>query len=218
MNASRRKSAHRGGRPSRLEAERLKDRILDAASALFLTQGYGATSIESVAARARVGKRTLYARFRDKAELFGAVVHRLIARLRPAGAENIFLGGGVEEILVRLADAILLAALTPEALALFRMTVAEGARFPELAAALDREGARREAIDGIARFLGSQIATGALRPLADPAFAAEEFLQLVVSVPQRRALGLGAPMTEAELRAWARNAVNLFLEGCGRRG
>jgi AcrR family transcriptional regulator len=208
--------ARRGGRPSVEEAEKLPDRILDAATALFLTQGYGATSIEAVAGRAKIGKRTLYSRFHDKGDLFGAVVHRLIARMRPAGAERLFLDGTVEEILVRLADAILRAALTPEALALFRMTVAEGTRFPELAATLDREGARREAIQGIGHFLESQVANGSLRPLADPAFAAEEFLQLVVSVPQRRALGLGTPLSEPELHAWARNAVKLFLEGCGR--
>jgi hypothetical protein len=87
---------------------------------------------------------------------------------------------------------------------------------PELAAALDREGARREAIQGIASFLESQVEAGSLRPLDDPAFAAEQFLQLVVSVPQRRALGLGTPLSEPELHAWARNAVKLFLEGCGK--
>jgi len=33
-------------------------------------------------------------------------------------------------------------------------------------------------------------------------------------LPQRRALGLGTPMTEAELDAWADDCVNLFLNGC----
>jgi hypothetical protein len=47
-----------------------------------------------------------------------------------------------------------------------------------------------------------------------PAVAAEQFLQLVVTLPQRRALGLGEPMTEAELDAWADDCVNLFLNGC----
>ena len=40
-----------------------------------------------------------------------------------------------------------------------------------------------------------------------PAFAAEQFLQLVVALPQRRALG--TPMTEAELDTWADDCVNL---------
>jgi hypothetical protein len=33
-------------------------------------------------------------------------------------------------------------------------------------------------------------------------------------VPQRRALGLGAPMSAEELDAWAMNTVQLFLKGC----
>jgi hypothetical protein len=45
-------------------------------------------------------------------------------------------------------------------------------------------------------------------------FVAEQFLQLVVSVPQRRALGLGAAMSTAEQARWARDAVALFLGGC----
>ncbi|HKF70791.1 MAG TPA: helix-turn-helix domain-containing protein, partial [Stellaceae bacterium] len=64
-------------------AERIREQILEIATPLFLTQGYGATSIEAVAKRARMSKRTVYSRFRDKAELFGAVVHRLVERMRP---------------------------------------------------------------------------------------------------------------------------------------
>jgi len=37
---------------------------------------------------------------------------------------------------------------------------------------------------------------------------------MVVAVPQRRAMGLGQRMTPAETAAWARDVVNLFLNGC----
>ena len=46
-----------------------------------------------------------------------------------------------------------------------------------------------------------------------PEFAAEQFLQLVVSLPSHSALGHGTPMTKVELDAWA-DCVNLFLDGC----
>jgi hypothetical protein len=39
---------------------------------------------------------------------------------------------------------------------------------------------------------------------------------LLVAGPQRRALGLGTPMTTEALDAWARDAVDLFLNGCRR--
>src|SRR3977135_4565260 len=70
----------RGGRPSRLESAQLSDRILDVATALFLSDGFGATSIEAVAKRAGISKRTFYHRFNGKEMLFEAVVRRLVER------------------------------------------------------------------------------------------------------------------------------------------
>src|ERR1051326_132981 len=117
-----------GGRPSREQAARLGERVLDPATLRFLSLGYGATSIEAVARRARVSKRTFYYRFRDKPALFVAVVHRIIDRLRPP-ADFPLLEGELEEILRRLAGLILRAALSPQAVALNRMIVAESGRF-----------------------------------------------------------------------------------------
>jgi hypothetical protein len=37
---------------------------------------------------------------------------------------------------------------------------------------------------------------------------------MVITLPQRRALGLGKPLTEGELDQWADDCVNLFLNGC----
>jgi len=205
----------RGGRPPRLLAEQIREQILEIATPLFLTDGYGATSIEAVAKRARMSKRTVYSRFRDKAELFGAVVHRLVQRMRPPNVnpEQFFEGGSLEAILQRLARLIIQAALSPPALALHRVIVAEATRFPELAAAVNQEGTRREAIRRIAGLLEGETQAGGLG-VTNAEFAAEQFLHILVAGPQRRALGLGTPMTDADLDAWARNAVDLFLNGC----
>ncbi len=207
-------AARRGGRPSRLRAEQIGEEILDVATALILTHGYGATSIEAIAQQAHISKRTFYHRFRDKPALFGAVVHRLVGRLRPADDTVLFAGSSLEETLLRLAQFILRAALTPEALAIHRVIVAEATRFPELAFAMNEEGTRRDAVERIAALLAGA-APG--RRLPDPQFAAEQFLQMVVSFPQRRALGLGTPMSRQELDAWARDSVGLFLRGWSAR-
>ncbi|MGO8915019.1 MAG: TetR/AcrR family transcriptional regulator [Stellaceae bacterium] len=203
----------RGGRPSRAAAEQLGETILDAATELFLTDGYGVTSIEAVARRARISKRTFYSRFHDKAELFGAVVHRVVERLRPSGDAGLFEGGTLEEILTRLARIILRAALTPQALALHRVIQAEATRFPELAQVVTDQGGSREAVSRIAALLEREARAGDLT-LENAPFAAAQFLQMVVALPQRRALGLGTPMTAPELEAWARDTVALFLNGC----
>ena len=201
----------RGGRPSRSQSEAIRERILDAATHLFLTRGYGATSIEGVAQRARVSKRTLYHRFDDKAALFAAVVHCIIDRLRPPANVPLIDGASLQEVLQRLAGLILRGMLSEQAIALHRLIVGESARFPELAAVVARE-VTTEGLRLIAGVLEREARAGNLN-LDDPAFVAEEFLHMVIGVPQRRAMGFGAPMTAVELDAWASNAVNLFLNG-----
>jgi AcrR family transcriptional regulator len=207
----------RGGRPSRLQAELIPERILDAAAALFLSDGYGVTSIESIARRARVSKRTLYQRFDGKPALFGAVLQRLVGRLRPNDAERLFVGGPLDVMLTRIAEAVLAAALAPDAIALHRLMLAEAGRFPELALIADELGARNEAIARIGALLQHAVPSpGGAANEERARFAAEQFLHMVVALPQRRALGLGPRLTADELKSWARDTVALFLHGyCG---
>jgi TetR/AcrR family transcriptional regulator, mexJK operon transcriptional repressor len=206
-------ASRRGGRPSRLASKQLGELILDAATDLFLTDGYGATSIEAIARRARISKRTFYHRFDDKAALFAAVVHRIIERLRPPANMPLLEGADIEQILQRLAAIILRAVLSPQAIALHRLIVAESARFPQLATVMAEEGSTAEAIALIAGLLEREARAGRLAP-HNPTFDAQQFLAMVVAVPQRRALGMGAPFTAGELDAWSHDVVNLFLNGC----
>ncbi|MBV8537960.1 MAG: TetR/AcrR family transcriptional regulator [Alphaproteobacteria bacterium] len=202
----------RGGRPSREAAARLGEQILDVATELFLANGYGATSVEDVARAARISKRTFYHRYADKRELFGAVITRIVERLRPADADALFADHGpLDAALLRLARVILRAALSPQAVALYRVIVAEAARFPDIAAVIAQQGRSQAAAAQIAALLAHH--DGAAASAASRDFAAAQFLQMVMAAPLRRALGLGEPMTEAELDAWARNTVALFLNG-----
>jgi AcrR family transcriptional regulator len=205
--------ARRGGRPSREASEQLGVLIVDAATDLFLTHGFGATSIEAVAQRVGISKRTFYHRFEDKPALFAAVVHRIIQRLRPRADVPLIEGADLQAMLERLAALILRAALSPHAIALHRLIVAESARFPKLAAVVAREGATEEAVKLIAGLLEREVKAGRLE-LDNPVFAAQQFLQMVIGLPQRRAMGLGAPMSARELTAWPGDVVHLFLNGC----
>jgi AcrR family transcriptional regulator len=206
-------AGRRVGRPTRTDAELIAHRIVDAATGLFYTLGYGATTIDAVAERAGTSKRTLYDRFEDKSALFSAVVHRTIERMRPPEDVAMLQGANLQEILHGLANLILRAALSPPAIALHRLIVAESSRFPNLAAAVDKQGASQEAIRLIAGVLAREARAGTLS-LDNPEFAAQQFLHMTITVPQRRAMGMGVPMTSAEVDAWARDVVNLFLNGC----
>jgi TetR/AcrR family transcriptional regulator, mexJK operon transcriptional repressor len=214
--AKRRVKASRGGRPSLAESERLAERILEVATRLFLEDGYGATSIEQVAREAGVSKRTLYARFPDKAALFAAVLHRIVEGLRPRIDVVLDESEDLETVLRHLAGLILHAALMPQAIAVHRLIIGESARFPALAAAVNRNAANEEAVALIASLLEREAAAGTIR-LEDPRFAARQFLQMVMTIPVRAAMGLQAPMSDRELRQWPAKIVSFFLAGCGLR-
>lgn len=205
------KTVGRGGRPSRADALRLRERILEVATELFLAEGYGSTTIEAVAARAGISKRTFYHRFDDKSELFAAVVRGIIEQIRPPAGVPLIEGATLDDVLRRLAVLILHAALSPQAIALHRLVTAESARFPELLRAGD--GGRLEATTLIGGLLAREL-RGSTLGAENLAFAAEQFIHMVVTLPQRRALGFGTPMTQAELDEWADKAVGLFLDGC----
>lgn len=74
-------------------SERKRTAMLDAAQALFLTEGYERTSVDAIAARAEVSKRTVYDHFGDKQRVYFAVVDRvaaaLMTSLRAAVAEEL---------------------------------------------------------------------------------------------------------------------------------
>jgi len=210
-------SRPRGGRPTRAQAAQLDDHLLDVATTMLLEHGYGLTTVEAIAQRAQVAKRTFYHRYADKSALMTAVARRLIDRLRPPPGVPLVEGRDLRQQLEHLARLILRAALQPQALALHRLIVAEAQRFPELARAVAQAGGRAEAVGLIAGLLQRHAGAGSL-DARQAAFAAEQFLQLVVSAPQLRALGLGEPDTPEQIEQWTRRSVALFLGGCAALG
>ncbi len=57
-----------------------RQRILDAARALFATKGVDTTSMHEIARSAGVGQGTLYRRYADKGELCGALLSESLHR------------------------------------------------------------------------------------------------------------------------------------------
>ncbi len=198
-----------GGRPTVAKSAELAARVLDAAAGLFLRDGFAATSIESISAKAGVSKRTLYARFPDKEAVFLAVAQRLIAAWLAGFDAAVEAAPSLDAALLAAGQRMLAVALTPSALALHRLVVAEAGRFPELAEAL-RDAGARAGIERVGRVLCAH------RPEDSPArlaFLAEQFQHLVLAGPQARAIGLGESLGRGALDAWCRDSVALFLRG-----
>jgi TetR/AcrR family transcriptional regulator, mexJK operon transcriptional repressor len=199
-----------GGRPTAQAAAQLETTILNAATEAFLADGYAATTIELIARTCGVAKRTIYARWSGKPALFRAVLEQLMAKwLSDAG--DLSQSADLETALNEAAERILSVALTPEAVALNRLLVAESARFPELPMMMDQAGAA-EGVVRIAALLQRMIEAGEA-PAVDTIFAAEQFMHLVLAGPQRRALGLGPKLDSGQTETWRKAAVALFLRG-----
>ena len=61
--------------------DQTRNRLLDAAQALFLERGYEGTALGDVTERADLGTGTLYLHFRDKRALYEAVVRRAVLEM-----------------------------------------------------------------------------------------------------------------------------------------
>jgi AcrR family transcriptional regulator len=207
----------RVGRPRRgTEAERI-DIIIAAATRVFLKDGYGAASIDKVAHEAGVSTRTIYERFRNKAELLASVITRLVERdvVTLFGAELERLP--TRQALLTIGEIVTGRACTPDAAALFRIVAAEAQRFPALAAKM-RAGTKARVDNAVANYLRGQALRGKL-VLTDPDRAAALFMQMVCSELQECLL-FGSPdeMVKLNFAAHLQQVVDIFLNGAAPRG
>lgn len=129
--------------PSGKRAERNRRAILDAATELFIRDGYD-VGMDAIAARAQVSKVTIYNHFTGKAELFTAVVDQ--AREEAQGSvltEALGRLGGAKDVgqaLLDTARALVAGVTKPSVLALRNLVTGELRRFPELGEAWRRQG------------------------------------------------------------------------------
>ncbi|NJL78913.1 MAG: TetR/AcrR family transcriptional regulator [Richelia sp. RM2_1_2] len=116
--------------------------ILKGAIQEFLVHGFAATTMDGVAATAKVSKTTVYSYFQDKESLFLALIERLIQKkyqavFNPQKAQSIHIEASI--LLHRLANSMLEAMMgDQEALGLLRIIIGESGRFPQLAQAFLR--------------------------------------------------------------------------------
>jgi TetR/AcrR family transcriptional repressor of mexJK operon len=201
-----------------LEDERRSTRkrraILEAATAVFLRNGYLGTSMDEIAALAGVSKQTVYKHFADKERLFVEIVTSTVEEISdPVHEEvlNIADSGDIEADLRDLARRQLARVMQPRLLQLRRLVIGEASRFPELGATFYERGPGRT-IAALAPSFERLAARGVLR-LEDPALAAAQFNWLIMSAPINQAMLLGSDKTPtpAELRRYADDGVRTFL-------
>jgi AcrR family transcriptional regulator len=115
-----------------------QEEILAAAFKVFAAHGYEAARVDDVARQAGIAKGTIYLYFRDKEQLFRAVVRHLVQKKLDALAGT-FQGSGeqlVRELLSRLYSQVV---RNEKVRSIVRLLIAESASFPQLAEIYHRE-------------------------------------------------------------------------------
>jgi TetR/AcrR family transcriptional regulator, mexJK operon transcriptional repressor len=153
-----------------------RTQILAGAASVFAADGYEGASMARIAAVAGVSKGTLYNHFDSKAALFTAYVgekcDQHLARVFDS-ADN---DGDPAEVLRGIGKRMVQMMLSDVGLAIYRVVIAEAAKFPDLARGFFEAGPAR-AVGFMAGWLAEQTRRGRLC-VPDPAFAAEQFFNL----------------------------------------
>ncbi|WP_166353677.1 TetR/AcrR family transcriptional regulator [Phytoactinopolyspora limicola] len=200
--------------PERGRSARKRQAILDAACTVFLRDGYGGTSMDNIAALARVSKQTVYKHFADKQRLFTAVIDGVIDAAESDGQEmldGLLTSGDLGEQLRHYARRHLAVIMQPHIVQMRRVIIGAADQFPELA----RSWYERAPARGRAAFaaLFSELARQGRLRVSDPELAAEHFNWLILSIPLNRAMFRvdDEPPAVAELDYYADEGVRVFL-------
>lgn len=191
------------------------DAITQAASDMFLAEGFERVTLDQIAQRAGVSKQTIYSHFADKEALFKAIctelTERLTIPLRKSASE-----GDLRSTLTRLGEDTLAMMLHPASLDLHRLVMSAAVRFPELGHVAYEAGAMRM-IHDLSTLLvqRSRIGDGLGKPLDDEhaRTLAEQFIGMLRGFHQVRGLLSIKPATATGRSDYVRACVDLLLRG-----
>jgi AcrR family transcriptional regulator len=186
-----------------------RQRILRAARALFTANGYATVSMQQIADAAAVNKATLYHHFRDKEDLFVAVMIEEFARTTADVAAVIAKGVTLREQLTQVAEYLF---------------VARQSDFGRLSADLHDHLSEQRRAEMMSRCAPpwEHIRTAIDRAITrgeveadDTELVARLFFAMVGSQLWWRKFTAGRPAPDARLAA---TIVDLLLDGIGTRG
>ena len=193
------------------DATAVRGRILEAAFAAFMKDGYAATSTLEIATRARVSKRELYAMVGNKQEMLIACISERARRLRvaadlpaPRARETLarVLAAFGKQFVSEISD--------PRVIAVFRLAIAEAVHAPAVARALDsigRESSRAALRNIMAEAQASGLLGGRAADLAEQ-FSGLLWGNLMISL----LLGVAERPKPREIAGRASMAAAAFLQ------
>ncbi|MCW4586711.1 TetR/AcrR family transcriptional regulator [Gluconacetobacter entanii] len=195
-------------------SEELDALILKTATRLFGEQGYAATSVEQIAAVAKVGKQTIYRRHPSKENLFKTVIAELgNSFLLSASPSDEMVSNDPLQALYKTMRMLLDLILSPETLSLSRTFIGEGWRFPDL---VDHAGAHIfDPLEKLTcKLLTAASRAGLLKEGCDPEETGQMLATLCLGGPHQQMLfGRRVLTTAKERDDYLDHAWHAFMTG-----
>ncbi|MEE7625833.1 TetR/AcrR family transcriptional regulator [Methylobacter sp. Wu8] len=151
--------------------------ILDGATRMFLAHGYRNASMEKIAQAAPVSKATLYNHFDSKSALLSAVISDRCKSLLQTMTQVTIELDDVENNLTQIATSAVDLIFSEDALAIYRLVVAESPDFPELGQLFYQSGPQA-GLTQLENYFRRLNATGDFS-IIDPVFAADAFFSML---------------------------------------
>lgn len=200
------------GNPVNHSDSATRQHLLQAALSSFADRGYAATSVQEIVDAARVSKPALYYYFKDKAELFDALVdqaHDERYRLMQEAAQR---GGTLAEKLEEIAAAIFEFSVRNRELMRLAFATAFAASGEAPGQAKCREKGKR-----VFEFIRKLIESGQASGELDESFSVDELAMGIYGQFNSHVM-VRLLMPDCQLdRQRARQIVRLFLEGAAAR-
>ena len=195
-------------RPQRLTDSK-REAIIQAAIAEFCDKGFKVASMDRIAARAEVSKRTVYNHFSSKDDLFAEILAQLWQRSQ-SELELEYRGDqSLREQLRELMGLKMKMLNDSTFMVLARVAIAETIHSPERAREMMAKMGERE--EGICKWIRAARDDGKLKAL-EPDFAAQQLQSLIKAFAFWPQITMGQPPLAAEMqRAVVDSAVEMFL-------
>ncbi len=194
-----------------------RELILDVASEVFLTEGYAATSMSSIAAKLGGSKGTLYNYFKSKEELFEAYATRHCEFHRQQVGALLMGEGDARSVLTAFAKRYLRVFTSETTLRNWRVISAESAKSPDVARAFYESGPLRGAML-VADYLKAAADRGELA-IDDALQAAHHFNSLIHGrMIKARLLNYLQVPTDEEIDAEVDSGLRVFFAAYGVKG
>ena len=199
--------------PATRLTDRKRDAIVQAAIVEFRANGFEATSVDKVAARAEVSKRTLYNHFPSKDELFAAILHILWETSASEMARTYDPKRPVRDQLLELLQGKLAMLADDNFLALARVAIAAGLHSPERAQEMVARLGEKDG--GLVDWIRAAQKHGALKA-GDATQAYKQLESLVKGVAFWPQVAMGQPVLNARARKQLAEATaEMFLSQYG---